>query len=381
MKVAIINTLYHPNRLGGAELSVQLLAEELVKNGSEVLVLTLHSEGIIRRDLVNGVNVTYLPLLNVYWPYNNKRQNVFMKLIWHANDFYNFRMIKSVENEIDLFQPDIVHTNNLSGFSMGIWLSLKKKGIHIVHTARDYYMFHPNSTLFKNGICMSMNNPIVRVNRYFKSRMSKGVDAFIGISSYVSELHKSYGFAPNGFHSFVYNPINKIEHNRVSDNKLTIGFIGRLTADKGFDQFINSAALYSDKFNFIAAGKPDASEQSEELVDKAIKCGVQVLGFVPAEIFFDKIDILLLPTKWNEPFGRVVAEAAVAGIPVYTNYIGGIKEIASFFEWVRDIKYFNEPEMNEIVKSARMSVIKMDNPFNINDHVSRYMEIYGKIIS
>ncbi|HBV6188764.1 TPA: glycosyltransferase family 4 protein, partial [Klebsiella pneumoniae] len=31
MKITIINTLYYPYRLGGAEVSVQVLAESLVK--------------------------------------------------------------------------------------------------------------------------------------------------------------------------------------------------------------------------------------------------------------------------------------------------------------------------------------------------------------
>lgn len=44
MKILIVNTIYAPFKVGGAEVSVQLLAEELVKNGHSVLVVTLHDK-------------------------------------------------------------------------------------------------------------------------------------------------------------------------------------------------------------------------------------------------------------------------------------------------------------------------------------------------
>lgn len=44
MKILIVNTLYSPFKVGGAEVSVQILAEELVMKGHSVRVVTLHNE-------------------------------------------------------------------------------------------------------------------------------------------------------------------------------------------------------------------------------------------------------------------------------------------------------------------------------------------------
>ena len=41
MKVLIVNVLYPPHKIGGAEKSVSLLAEALVRAGDEVVVATL----------------------------------------------------------------------------------------------------------------------------------------------------------------------------------------------------------------------------------------------------------------------------------------------------------------------------------------------------
>ncbi|HCA5778275.1 TPA: glycosyl transferase family 1, partial [Klebsiella pneumoniae] len=45
MNIVLFNTLYYPYRIGGAEVSVQILAEELVAKGNNVTVVSL-SEGL-----------------------------------------------------------------------------------------------------------------------------------------------------------------------------------------------------------------------------------------------------------------------------------------------------------------------------------------------
>ncbi|PKL71221.1 MAG: group 1 glycosyl transferase, partial [Methanobacteriales archaeon HGW-Methanobacteriales-2] len=40
MKICLISNLYPPNVLGGAEVSVKKVSEELVKKGHEVIVIT-----------------------------------------------------------------------------------------------------------------------------------------------------------------------------------------------------------------------------------------------------------------------------------------------------------------------------------------------------
>jgi glycogen synthase len=50
------------------------------------------------------------------------------------------------------------------------------------------------------------------------------------------------------------------------------------------------------------------------------------LGFIKVEDFMASIDVVVLPNKWNEPFGRAVAESANAGKVVYTTLTGGVAE-------------------------------------------------------
>ncbi|BEM86423.1 hypothetical protein SME46J_08930 [Serratia marcescens] len=188
MRVLIINTLYTPNFVGGAERSVQLLSEELVKNGDDVRVVTLHKSATREFSTINGVEVVYLPLRNIYWPFDNLRRGYLERLVWHFIDNYNPMMKALILSEILLFTPDIVHTNNLCGFSVAVWDAADKCGVKIIHTARDYYLFHPNSTLYKKGRNTNEHSISVLIFSLLKKLKSRKVSFFVGISDYIRKF-------------------------------------------------------------------------------------------------------------------------------------------------------------------------------------------------
>ena len=45
-----------------------------------------------------------------------------------------------------------------------------------------------------------------------------------------------------------------------------------------------------------------------------------------ARVIYEKTRLLLVPSQWEEAFGRVVIEAMVNGIPVIGSNVGGLKE-------------------------------------------------------
>ncbi|WP_313483087.1 glycosyltransferase family 4 protein [Acinetobacter variabilis] len=348
MKILIVNTLYHPYKVGGAEVSVQLLAEGLVAKGNTVRVVSLHDKETTKMDVVNGVEVSYLPLFNKYWPYSNYMPTKIEKMIWHLVDTYNIVMAKKVEREILQFQPDIVHTNNLAGFSVAVWDVVKKHNIKLVHTSRDYYLFHPNSTLFKRNKVQSPTCLEVKLYSLVKKLCSRNVDYYVGISDFIKNIHVNNGFFDKQKCQYIYNPINFIEKTEYNTGKIKIGFIGRLTKDKGFDDFCNLAKKYKDEFDFIAAGKFSVGSEGEKFKELAVKLNIHLLGFVKIDDFINYIDIVCLPVKWNEPFGRVVVECASAGVPVYTNKKGGISELFKYFNNIKEFNFDCSFEINTI---------------------------------
>ncbi|SPX55010.1 glycosyl transferase family protein [Klebsiella pneumoniae] len=116
--------------------------------GMKLVCFVFNEFDEIKYDTLNGVHIAYLPLKNMYWPFQassasklRKRCGIFLILIIHF-------MARAMRKELSKFSPDVVHTNNLSGFSVAAWRVAKKLGARVVHTTRDYYLFHPNGTLF-----------------------------------------------------------------------------------------------------------------------------------------------------------------------------------------------------------------------------------------
>lgn len=380
MKIMILNSLYYPYKFGGAEVSVQLLAEELVKKNHEVRVVTLNDQGSIKKEVINGVKVISLPLKNRYWPFSSEAHSRIQKLFWHLKDVYNADMVSMVHNEITNFSPDIIHTNNLAGFSIGVWDVVKRDNYKLVHTARDYYLFHPNSTLFKNGVNIDPDSKIVKLLSFYKKNKSQKIDAFVGISQHISLMHKNNGFAKKALFAHIYNPVDKPDKVKREKTKIiTVGFIGRFTTEKGFDIFCEYAKKYQDCMKFIAAGKASSSNESNLLITDAKLSGVEIQGYVPVEDFLNEVDAILLPTKWHEPFGRVVAEAALSRTPIFTNLTGGVKEIAEMFPWVLSVDEFSPKKIKTILGYLNTEK-EVENPFNKEEHAGYYIDIYNKLL-
>lgn len=380
MKVMIINSLYSPYKFGGAEVSVRLLAESLTNKGVSVRVITLNDEGRVIRKNLNSVEVISIPLKNIYWPFSSDSHGALKKIVWHLKDAYNSSMMEFISDEIDDFKPDVIHTNNLAGFSIGVWSVVKRKGYPLIHTIRDYYLFHPNSTLFKNGKNVDPRNFSVKLFSFFKKKESQKIDMVVGISDFISTLHESNGFSKKAKFYHVYNPVDKIKKVYSGEKgRLSIGFIGRLTSEKGFDVFLDYAEEYRESANFIAAGTIAPSSESNELLKRAQSLGVDVQGYVPVDKFLTSVDALLLPTKWNEPFGRVVAEAALSKTPVFTNLTGGVKEISELFSWVSPLEQFGLEKVNEVLDM--LSSYEGDqNPFDKEKHAENYLKLYNELI-
>ncbi|HCB3352016.1 TPA: glycosyl transferase, partial [Klebsiella pneumoniae] len=96
MKIMMFNTLYYPFKVGGAEVSVKLLAESLVKKGHEVKVVSITNENQRKETLIEGVTSVCIPNTNIYWPFVSEKRNPFQKLFFHIKDNFNFSIQKAI---------------------------------------------------------------------------------------------------------------------------------------------------------------------------------------------------------------------------------------------------------------------------------------------
>ncbi len=111
-----------------------------------------------------------------------------------------------------------------------------------------------------------------------------------------------------------------------------IGFVGRLTRDKGVPELVDAFERMLDRVpsaRLLLVGWFDESEDglSEELRAR-IDTHPRILrtGFVQdAAPYYKAMDVMVLPT-WREGFPNVVLEAAATGIPVITTLSTGSRD-------------------------------------------------------
>jgi glycosyltransferase involved in cell wall biosynthesis len=131
---------------------------------------------------------------------------------------------------------------------------------------------------------------------------------------------------------FSPGPSDVRERLGVPGNAPVLGFVGRLTRDKGLPELVQA-------FDLILRAEPSARlllvgwyDAAEDALDKDLRARILshprtvCTGFVSDTApYYRAMDVLVLPT-WREGFPNVVLEAAATGIPVVTTECTGARD-------------------------------------------------------
>ena len=120
------------------------------------------------------------------------------------------------------------------------------------------------------------------------------------------------------------------------EGPLRVGFLGRLTKDKGVHvlarAMVEVIAQPEREVRLVLAGENrfgDSVDDGEiQAALEPLTGSVDRLGWVDREEFFDQIDLAVFPSLVEESFGLVVAEAMARGVPFVISDAGALPEIA-----------------------------------------------------
>ncbi|HEX6106406.1 MAG TPA: glycosyltransferase family 4 protein, partial [Gemmatimonadales bacterium] len=120
---------------------------------------------------------------------------------------------------------------------------------------------------------------------------------------------------------------------RPREDPVVLGF-GRLVEDKGFDLAVRAFGTVRARFpraRLVLAGEGEARGGLERL---AASCGVaDAVDFVgpqsPEQIpgLINRASVVVVPSRWDEPFGLVALESALMARPVVAARAGGLVEV------------------------------------------------------
>jgi glycosyltransferase involved in cell wall biosynthesis len=191
-------------------------------------------------------------------------------------------------------------------------------------------------------------------------------------------------------------PIARVIHHGVDVNQFPMGsgegdyclFLGRMSPDKGAARARAAASKAGARLRMAAKMRePWEHEYYRSEVEPHLDEEIQYLGEVSHE---DKLDLLanarclLVPIRWNEPFGMVMVEALACGTPVLAFSEGAAPEIVE--DGKTGFLCHDEAEMAEAIgrvdeldrADCRAAV---EGYFSAKRMVGEHLELFEEIIA
>ncbi|OOM16547.1 glycosyltransferase family 4 protein [Clostridium saccharobutylicum] len=388
MKILLVTSYYYPNMFGGTEHSVKLLAEGLKKNGHEVYVISADRKDKEIED-INGIKVIRFNL-------KFKSDLILWKIVRKGFEFRNYMIKNRLMRFIEEIRPDVIHTNNLFYLSPIVWKVGSEKGIKIIHTLRDYWGICPKCTLLnsKNEIC-SKRKFLCKLHQFNYESYAKYVDIVTAPSSFTLNKYGEYNIFKKSKNVMIANAIdlNFNEHQKIMEkklnksfNKVKFLFMGTMVKFKGIEYLIrNFKEINNPNIELTICGEGKMQSYIQEIIkdDPRIKYLGRVDSVQKEKVLLEN-DVMIVPSIWYEPFGRVIIEAYKYALPVIACNIGGITELLdagaaigvqpnSDAELKESIdKLSNVDELKNYIKGTKKPLYN----YEISDQIKKFEEIY-----
>jgi glycosyltransferase involved in cell wall biosynthesis len=370
LRVMLCASSYPPDIRGGGEISTELIAKGLAKLGVDLRLLTF-TRGASRVEVIDDVRVQRLRCPNIYWSNDSAGQPAFKKAIWHSVQAIRFWPPKCIRQAIESFEPNVLHTSTIEDFGAGTWRWAASLGYRTVHTLRSYNLIHHQATLYEPSTDSERGADVLS---YPKKFYSHSLDGVIGISQYILNRHVQAGFFRRAKNAVIPNPCGEpiLERTSFKQGAVKLGILGRIAPEKGIHQFI-SALIATNigmpwKLEIAGTGPKDYTDHLQELSQGH---PILFVGWKDSRTFLSSIDLLVVPSRWQEPFGRIVVEAFSVGLPVLCLKRGGLPELVQQDRngWVandwsseiitRAIKQCRTVDRNAITEDAKRYTIDL----------------------
>lgn len=242
---------------------------------------------------------------------------------------------------------EIIHCNlapssasNLVIASAQLARVVRNRHVSILHSHHRFGNLTGKLASRLTGVPLVVTIHEFRHNWRWLGKTLAGNRTIVPSAALARHLQNHYGFDPATI-SVIPNAVAARENdpgaarrppgNRDSNKGLVVGYMGRLSPEKGVRTFIESIPLVTGKHpgtGFLVFG--DGPEHDElQALAKRLSIGDTTLSFRgwcdPREAM-DALDVLVIPSL-EEGFGYVALEAMRACLPIVASSVGGLPEI------------------------------------------------------
>ncbi len=354
MKILFVLEYYYPN-VGGVEKLFKQLAEEFVKRGNTVRIITSRiSKKLPNYELINGVEVIRISFINRF-----------------LFTFLSVFKIYSLSKHFDL-----IHTTSYNAAFPAFVVSKlrRKKCIITFHEIWGKLWFKlPYINPLESFLFWS----------YEKFILALPFDFWVAVSNFTLSKLKNKNNAIRIYNGINYPPLKK-------QNVLKYDFVyfGRLGVSKGLDILMEAAILlktYHSEFKILLIVPEIDNRIMRELKNQIKKHTLLKNIFFKHNLSENEIAEYLLSSNctivpsYSEGFCFAAVEAISLGIPVISSGNGALSEVISGKYIVFD------PFCSESLLKSMLDAKKQNwkntpiKKFNLNETVEQYLELYTKL--
>jgi len=417
MKVLHVTNRIYPEFNGGTEIHVYELCNGLAEAGNKTIILTQtvdrEIETIkIRLEKTAKINkyLLCLPVLST------------KKRLIHTIIFKNILFLKLFMNVLDKEKPDVVHFHHLFGLSPLLiiicWLRKLPNLLDLV----DYYFLCPNLYLTCNGslskcakVCNWKNPNTIReiliqrsgqiwlknlygyVKVFFKRLIWRNTlnwsnTVLVPISERSAEIYAKNGFSKN---KMVIKPcgikLRNLPIKKTQSQKIRVGYIGAVIPIKGVKELVLSfRKIKNNKLSLNLYGQNGFRfKELEGLIAGDKRIGTPtVFDHKDLDKILSDVDILIVPSIWEETFGIVVQEALASHTPVIVTKTGGMQEriidgVNGFVVKPKDIDSLREKLLYVVSQydSVKSSLDYKIGQYSLVEEIGHVLGLYNSLIN
>ena len=406
MKICLVTNIYAPYQLGGTEVYVKWLAQTIERSGQEVFVITTcparrSFPGLIKESIA-GITVYRFYPWNIYWGYKAQNKPLFLKPFWHLVELWNPQVYLYVKRILKEEAPDIVHINNMGGFSNAIFWACKDNGRRVIYTLHDHISVCPKSILLKSNLqrCSQPRLPC-KIYQIIKKWCIEGrLDYCISPSSFTLDIHREHGLLNKGQSCVLPQGIEIACQDTDSeegskgtgegDNCINLLYLGQVVRHKGLSVLAGAFRKSERKdLRLHIAGSGEYLTQMRQ--DLQHFNNVTFYGYVSGpekEELFGKCDACVLPSICYDNSPLVTLEAYKHGLPVIGSRVGGIPEMIRegrtgyLFEPGDEsalcsvFKHISKKRLRAMADDCQMTALD----YSLEKHQEKLMAIYSSLL-
>lgn len=311
----IVLERYPSSQRGGQERSLRDVARTLSDRGHQITLIHTHPGNLLSEYSLFCDQILTIRALNLTKDWRS--------LLWFIQDLFKI----SRQIRVATAQPDcLIYINQPYDIPFAAMLSAIKRWPIVCHLRLPA----------PKKLSLQCTLGLYRVNQFISVSQATCEGWRTWINAPITVVHN--GMIPDRFDRT--SPENELRQCwGVTSEDRVICYVGRLDQMKGLGTLLQAFAQVlknQPEVQLLIAGKPLCADESYglELKQLSQKLGisdrVKFLGHVdtPIEIFHIS-DLSILPSQWEEPFGRSIIESMMAGTPVIASRVGGIVEILS----------------------------------------------------